>query len=516
MVKKIAYLVGAVILVFMLGNVIVKSAGRNSTEIKEGYTEITDVEGISFYVDDRLLDMATAITQISDEAGLDSSTYYVYKDGSTRYILFNLNKLVVMVQKGTSFHFEEAENYEKALESSNICNIWFSKEGKSLDITEGKDKYVATVNAAITITRTLYDDFTGKLVTISSNGEEWGIFVGVPGTNYSAVSSIDKEIIETMAESIHTVETSDTETPTNIEQQPEERTTTETETIESASMETTISEEYTEVYETSSTPESIITEPTTESENSLSEEPETNTEEVQSEQETNVDTISVIISGETGIIEQEQEEISEQETIEPPENDNEQEVQNPKETITEMNLIEAPSQQKEKVSSDGFVYVSDIYSMLDIGDSAIITGIDYKSKNYEEPVIRLTEIYSGYEATQLLKEVLGSNYAEPKAGCSWNVVRYDVDYSNCIGKPYVNIKLRGMDGTVLKYRGVKYSKKTHDIFTEVYIEGNWNVGYLCYYEVPNGCKEYVLECGEGTIEKSKEIKAAYYAIKNEE
>ncbi len=510
MVKKIMYLIGAIILLCMIGNVIVKSAETNTVEIPEGYTQITDIEGVSFYIDDRLLDMATAITQISEEAGLDSSTYYVYKDGSSKYILFNLNKMVIIAQKGTNFHFAEADDYETALESSNICNIWFSKTGKELDITSEGNRFFAKVNAAITITRTLYDDFTGELVTFNENGEEWGIFVGVPGTDYSMVSSNDKEIIETIAESLYiTTETNSIEDTTlnNTEFNVEEDTS-ETKSIV---------DEITETQEMSSSEIEIV-------DSTLELEIET------SETESSEDTISVSISGENGVIEQKEQsiiqdtvEIEENQTSEmiyveegilTPEKEPDEQVSTDIKESSDTNIIDASSNQREKRSNES-VYVSDIYTMLDIGDQALITAYDYQNKELAEPVINITNIYRDNDAIALLKEKLGKDYCEPKDGCTWHAITYDLNLYNCKGEPYVNIKLRGLDGTELKYRGIKYSKKTHDITETVHIDGNWSREYICYYEIPNGCIEYVLECGEGTIDTNKEIKAAYYLIKGE-
>ena len=69
----------------------------------------------------------------------------------------------------------------------------------------------------------------------------------------------------------------------------------------------------------------------------------------------------------------------------------------------------------------------------------------------------------------------------------------------------------GFDGEKLKYRGVGYSKRTYDIWTNV-TEGDdgWEYGYIAFYAVPNGCYDYAIACGDQT-ENGYGYKA-YYKI----
>lgn len=493
--KLVITAIVVVIILYMVIDVAVTTSSAKEYVIPEGYQEITDIEGVSFYVDTRLLDMATAIMQITEESGLDSATYYVYKNGTDRYILFNLNKMVIIAQKGTNFFFSNAEDMEHALENSSVCNIWFSKSEKKLQIEELENGYSAEVNAAISITRNLYDDFCGKLVTVEHENEEWSIFVGVPGTAYKDVSEADQRLISNIAESLHL--TKDVESTANTQ----EHQTEKADKNDSAEKEVNDKKEIKE----SKDKEDVKTESADKHE---AESKETDIKKTQDSEE--------MVKEEVKVQEKEMEENSKQEIPEAKEEndiekkDKEKELQEP---TTQENTIAAKSNQKKQQSEDGKAIKSDIYSMLDIGDSGILSALDYENREYGEPIIKITGIYRGQKAIEMIKANLTEyKYFPAKDGCAYQVVTYDIDYSQCEGKPYVNIKICGLDGTALKFRGVQYTKRTHDIFSKAKQEQNWVKGNICYYEVPNGCKEYVLECGDGTIHSDDSIKSAYYHI----
>ena len=68
---------------------------------------------------------------------------------------------------------------------------------------------------------------------------------------------------------------------------------------------------------------------------------------------------------------------------------------------------------------------------------------------------------------------------------------------------YINVKLKGLDGENLRFRGIEYSQRCFDI----QISQN---EFYSYYAIPNGCPEYALEIGEGTINNS--LESGYYHI----
>ena len=97
-------------------------------------------------------------------------------------------------------------------------------------------------------------------------------------------------------------------------------------------------------------------------------------------------------------------------------------------------------------------------------------------------------------------------YFAPADGCTFHVAHYKLDMSNCMGTGYLNVKLRGMHGENLRFRGIEYTSRTYVITVS-------EDEYYCFYEVPNGCKEYVLECGEGTVENEDSgVISAYYKV----
>ncbi len=172
----------------------------HSVVVKEGYEEVTAIPGVSFQINRAFISQATAVTQISEDANFLRGDYYSYKDGKNKYILFNLQQLVVAAERGTSFHFSE-DNSESALDKSNVMGIWFTKSGKKFNSEYAKGRSESIVNAGVVITNDLFADFSGKLVTLEDGEEEWSIFVGVPGTNYKNLSKEAKSGIDAIVNS---------------------------------------------------------------------------------------------------------------------------------------------------------------------------------------------------------------------------------------------------------------------------------------------------------------------------
>lgn len=451
----------AVVALLLAGILISANTGEvNTVQLREGYKEIHDIDGAVFHMNQKLLDMATAITQISNESHLDESSFYIYKNGHDQYILFNMNKIVVLVQKGTSFGFDKAENLENALKSASICNIWFDKSGKKLEITNSGSTYYANVNAEITITKELYGDFTGRLVSTSLNGQEWSIFVGIPGNNYEKITDADIEIVESIANSLKAIETE---------------------------------EGYVEEIEEEVAETKVIEEKPTEE--PVAEETENDREKVTEEDTASEDIVNIV-------------EDAMDKTVMAADDAEK------KENLPEKQVgIGTVNNQKKKKEIVGKAYKSDIYSLLSIKESGLLSAFNYESEAYETATITIKKIFTGKEAEKLIKANLqNGEYFDAKDGSSYHAVVYNVDYTGCIGTPYINIKLKGLDGDTLKYRGIKYTKKTHDIDSNIKVNNQVISNYICYYEVPNGCKEYVLECGDGTISNDEEIMAAYYKI----
>lgn len=158
--------------------------------------------------------------------------------------------------------------------------------------------------------------------------------------------------------------------------------------------------------------------------------------------------------------------------------------------------------------------------MLFLGDNGILSAFNDFTISYEEPIICPKKVYRGEEAEKLIMDYCTEtgDYAYFKApdGQSWEVVEYDLNYKNCENDDYVNIKLKGMDGEPLRYRGIKYEARTYEMGHKAVEDGEWIRGLYVYYPVPNGCYEYCLECGERKSLTGEEVSAAYYHIINEE
>ena len=199
-------LIGIIIvvsIVFVIGSIFV---GRNNTYAAEnltkekmpGFTEITAVNGASFFVNSRFIDKATAITQVSDSISFQKNQYYSYKNGEDKYLLFNMEQLIVAAQKGTDFWIGESNDKEHSLLNTNMMNIWFTQGSKKFESETENGVTVTKVDAGVSINSTTYGDFCGKLVNINKDGEEWSLFVGVPGDRYDKLSDASQEGIDTI------------------------------------------------------------------------------------------------------------------------------------------------------------------------------------------------------------------------------------------------------------------------------------------------------------------------------
>ncbi len=185
----------------VVGSVFVKANQQTSAEnlTKQehpGLTEITSVPGVSFYVNTKFVDKATAITQISDNISFQKNQYYSYKNGTDKYLLFNMEKLIVAAQKGTDFWIAESNDKEYALLNTSLMNIWFTQGTKKFDSDTENGMTITKACAGVSINSTTYGDFVGELANINRDGEEWSIFVGVPGERFDKLPSASQSGID--------------------------------------------------------------------------------------------------------------------------------------------------------------------------------------------------------------------------------------------------------------------------------------------------------------------------------
>ncbi len=417
-----------VALIFVIGSVFAGNQASANEEAASdempGYTNITCVEGVSFYVNSTFADTATAITQISDNVKFQSGQYYSYKNGSDKFLLFNMDNLIIACQKGTDFWIGESNDPEYSLLNASMMNIWFTQGSKKFESETQDYQTITKADAGVCINSATYGDFCGKLKNIVKDGEEWSLFVGVPGDRYDKLSDDSQNGIDTILSTFTFSDNSDL---------------------------------------------------------------------------LNQEVYAVTIDGD-----------SSKEKV-----DTAEEVL--EDTDTSLNL----SNQNTIVDKDEEkAYTSTPYNMLSLNDNGILSAFNDSTLTYEEPIICPTNIYRGDEAIAIIQRFCTTTsqyeYAECDPGSAWEVVEYDVNYKNCENDDYVNIKIKGVDGEDLRYRGIKYTDRTYDMVFETEEDGNWVRHYYTYYAVPNGCTEYCLECGERESKTDDEVNAAYYHIVNED
>lgn len=509
--KKLFYIIAIIVaLVFMVSSVFAIINKPEEVKAEGAYKTIQEVDGIAFQANSSIVNSATAISQISDKIQIDPDLYYVYKDKET-YLLFNVNKLVIAAQKGTSFHFDQYENKEEAVPNSSVAGLWFEVNGSKFKY-EDKTPFIANVNAGLVVTNDIYNDFVGQLSVISDGTTEWSLFVGVPGTNkfknlpdetqksisaivnsitFSSTSAIPEE--EEYAVNINTGEKEEVKAEESTASEVAEREVPTPTPVE----ETAPSDETENAIEVTEVTSSPCTDPLEE----VTEEPVEKTP-VPTEEK---DAIEIVEAEPTEEPALEETPIP---TVEPTTN-----------RPVKGEVLNLNNQKKKLNKTTDKAYTSDIYSMLELKDNGIITEYDIESGTSVNPIINVQNIYTGQDAYNMVKAFCDKdatyNYFDAQAGCTWHVAEYYLSFKDCPVTPYINIKLKGMDGNPLKYKGITYSKRTYDMLSEVKEEGAFKGPYYCYYAVPNGCSEYVLECGTGNIDIVNSLnQAAYYRIQN--
>lgn len=482
---------------------------------RDGYTSITAVDGVTFDLVSSVVRNATAITNISEEMEFEPDCTYLYKDGESSYFLFNIRSIVCIVQKGTNFGFYEAQDKLSALKEGNILGVYLtSPYKKKLEYEDSKDngyyKMIATATAQVSLTSELYNDFAGKLAVIYDGTTEWSFFIGSIGSDYD---ELDKDIRESMSYMAATfapyqrpAQPEATQPPVsmggeNESPSPEVSTSPEAstspETKESAMPSETPEETADSEEENEETAVEVEIEepvPTAEPESG---EAETEPEEAEPTE----------IPAEEETVEVEVAEEEQRPTMEPTPEPTPTPAPTPIVTEDGRTTI-VLNNQKNTVKEDTKVYLANIYDMLPIGKMGYASI--YTGKEYENAVVKADEIYTGNEALQIIKKAyqngtLKDQYFDPPPGCSWHVVHYTADFSGCSKPGYLNVKLRGMDGENLRFRGIEYPQRTYDIPVS-------ETEFYSFYAVPNACPEYALEIGEGDVDHPERA-AAYYLAK---
>ena len=476
----------------MLLSSFITGCSRNLYESNaSGYTQVTSVEGVYFDMADSWLEQATAITHIAEENDYSVGTY-LYKDGESSYLLFDIASIIVCVEKNTDFNFANADSIEAALTSTSLDGIWFTAANEKLKYDtckrNGAYKLIANVNAEVSVTSELYGNFSGKLASISNDGYEYSLFIGAKADSFDELTKTQLKLINHICKSltfstngndsnnaddteynsiIQGSEASSSESISNATSEPEK---SETEREESPKI------------ERGSETEEFVT-ITDNSDNTDNSENSNNSAKADSSTE-----------------------FDEKKTL----NSN-----IPESTVTSSSESADDFTSLKNNQSKAESQFSDIYHMLKIGDTGTFQTLNSDASQFEAEDITINALYTGDDAIKLIKEYCSSTdcpyeYEDAPAGTKWHVIEYTLDRAPT--DLYANIKLIGLDGEKLKYRGVSYTTRTHDIFYSMETSNGKYAKLYCYYAVPNGCTEYALQIGEQLEDAN--AKAAYFMISN--
>lgn len=456
------------------------------------YATISSVDGIIFNVPQAFTSKATAVTRIANDQEFTNDGIYSYTNGNDEYMFFCMDELIILANKGTSFNFSETADKESALSTSSVIDSMCSKLGKKLNYTEsdadGVYKLVADVSENVAITTELYGDYIGKLAVIEDGTDEWSVLAGVKGSSLSDIPKEQLKVIDTVVGSMKA---------THGNYAIQDNTPDYDVVIDEAKGDVTENVSV-EIPEKEDGGEEAVNETSEE----ITEELKEDTEPVTEEDEV--------------IFEEAKEEAKPEEPKEEPE------VQEPKEEepVTEEPKEEdtgekVRSNQRKRDLSEAKVYDSDVYSLLNIGNYGLMVSADTDGE-IQYPVVHLKNVYTGQDAVDMVKKQASSttryDYFEAPLGYSWQVAEYDVIYTG--EKHEVDVRMLGVDGNTLKYRGVPAPQRTYYMdydITEVEETGTLQ-NIKVFYAVPNGCKEYVLKFGDGKVGTETEHYSAYYHV----
>lgn len=438
------------------------------------YAEINCIDDLAFYIPFSITNQATAVTQIVDGMGYDSNSIYTFNNGTDKYIMFCMDQLIVIAEKGTSFHFMNAADKGSCLNNSAVINTWFKPSGKSFSFSDNTTsnniyKLITPVSAEVVITSELYGDYVGKLAVIDYEESEWSLFVGVVADSVSSMSKQQSSLVDAIVQSMQlkskpVKEAVQYDVILDHNLQNEEQTENAPE-VSDESNEETVSEPI-----TSESPAPITSaEPSASP--AIDPEPATETEPDKPFPSSTPEL------GKKGV------NLSNQRTIE-----------------------------KEA----GKAYASDEYSMLSVGQCGFFDAFS-SDQTMERPVVCVNKVYTGEEAVRIIKDKIKGqdtySYFDAPDGYSWNVIQYDLSYANCVNIPYTNIRLVGVDGNDLRFRGITVDSRTHDANNFTSQKDDCVYNCYCYYAVPNGCHEYALTFGDGKANDNRGLAIAYYYIK---
>lgn len=170
---------------------------------------------------------------------------------------------------------------------------------------------------------------------------------------------------------------------------------------------------------------------------------------------------------------------------------------------------EKPTNDKEDEQPISKAMHSNIYYALEIGQKGVTTGINRTGGNVST-VVDTKTIQRGKETSDMIQSFNAENdrylSIEAPSGTHWESVTYILPKDQDV---FIDVKLKGMDGEQLFFRGVGYPHRTYSLGSKEVEEG---IEHSVFYAVPNGCVEYMLIFGESDPVKASNIDGAYYKV----
>lgn len=478
------------------------------------YLQIDDVPGVTFDMPRQLSENATAITEVSAKDNYDSNTF-VYKDGVHKYLLFNIDSVVIIASNDTKFDFNN-ESVKDSLKEHDLDGIWFKADKDGLkDRKEDRSdshKVMANVKADVSITPSVYGTFSGVFANVSHGDYECSIFAGMTAGSYSGITSSNRSVLEHIVKTLkYNADTVNDSSSGDATKKNDSDNSASGDAVEPSI--TKVSENDKDSVQASiekidgnddgEDTESIVSDLNNDS-GAKDSDPVSKLAEQKkkAEEEKSADTSKSTKTQETEI------------------------SSKPFETSADFNkgadvLLSKTNNTASDMTNDDITTAkekerkaktknSNIYNMLKIGDSGKFKHLNKYGKD-ETDTVRLDTVYTEQYADKLLSVLLpDGEYKKAPAGESWHIARF---YLSCDPtKIYTDVRVRGLDGGKLNYNGISYSSRTYDIQDNIIRYGAGYADIYVYYLIPNGCKSYMLEFGDRDTAEKKNYGTACYLV----
>lgn len=192
---------------------------------KDGYTKVTSVEGVSFDMPEHFLSQSTTLSEIEKDGEYATGTF-LYKDGESEYILFNIDEAVIAVERDTKYNLREAEDIRTQIKNASVSGIWMTEIKDKITYKtsnrDGQYKVLADVLGNVSITPELYGKYTGYFASVQYGDYECSIFAGVRVAEGEKMTNEQEEILSHIVKSFQIVDADKTNECMQIDTQAKE------------------------------------------------------------------------------------------------------------------------------------------------------------------------------------------------------------------------------------------------------------------------------------------------------